>query len=41
MESRGLVINDYQAELEKEWVKKLKEKYPVRINQAALKSLQK
>ena len=32
-EAKGLVINDYQAELEKKWIEGLKKKYPVVINQ--------
>lgn len=32
-EAKGLVINDYQTELEKEWVQSLKKKYPVTINE--------
>lgn len=32
-EARGLVINDYQAALEKTWIAELKKKYPVKINQ--------
>lgn len=35
-EARGLVITDYQAELEKRWVAELKSKYPVRVNEKAL-----
>jgi peptidyl-prolyl cis-trans isomerase SurA len=31
-EARGLVIRDYQAALEKDLIKKLKNKYPVQIN---------
>ncbi len=38
-EARGLVINDYQAQLEKNWVSTLKQKYPVKINQAVLEDL--
>lgn len=38
-ESRGLVTADYQNYLEKEWIKRLKQKYPVTINQAVLKKL--
>ena len=38
-EAKGLVINDYQAELEKKWITELKKKYPVTINQNAFVSL--
>lgn len=38
-ESKGLVITDYQNELEKEWMAALKKKYPVVINQKALDEL--
>ncbi len=38
-EAKSLVINDYQALLEKEWLAELKSKYPVSINQKALTSL--
>jgi peptidyl-prolyl cis-trans isomerase SurA len=38
-EAKGLVLNDYQAELEKNWVAELKNKYPVKINQSAFASL--
>ena len=38
-EAKGLVINDYQAELEKKWVNELKNKYPVNINQNAWSAL--
>lgn len=31
-DAKGLVINDYQAALEKTWVQKLKKKYPVTVN---------
>lgn len=37
---RGAVIADYQAELEKQWVDRLKSKYPVKVNKKALKKLQ-
>ena len=35
-EARGLVTSDYQVELEQNWVKSLKEKYPVKINEKVL-----
>ena len=38
-EAKGLVINDYQAELEKKWINELKKKYSVTINQNAFVSL--
>jgi peptidyl-prolyl cis-trans isomerase SurA len=36
---KGLVLGDYQAYLEKEWLAVLKKKYPVSINSIVLKSL--
>ena len=38
-EAKGLVISDYQNELEKQWVASLKKKYPVKINEAAWKKI--
>jgi peptidyl-prolyl cis-trans isomerase SurA len=38
-EARGLVINDYQAVLEKEWLASLKKKYPVKVNMTVFNSL--
>ena len=35
-EAKGMVINDYQQELEKKWIKDLKNKYKVTINQDVL-----
>jgi peptidyl-prolyl cis-trans isomerase SurA len=32
-EAKGLVINDYQVQLEKEWLQQLKTKYPVNVNE--------
>ena len=32
-DAKGLVINDYQAELEKTWIAELKKKYPVTVNE--------
>jgi peptidyl-prolyl cis-trans isomerase SurA len=40
-EARGMVINDYQAKLENEWIEELRKKYPVTINQAVLITLPK
>jgi len=40
-EARGLVINDYQTELENHWIDELRKKYPVTINEAVFKTLPK
>ncbi|MDP9041364.1 MAG: hypothetical protein M3N30_05235, partial [Bacteroidota bacterium] len=40
-EARGLVITDYQNELENQWIEELKGKYPVTINQNVFKTLPK
>lgn len=40
-DARGFVINDYQEYLEEKWIAALKKKYPVKINEAVLKSLPK
>jgi peptidyl-prolyl cis-trans isomerase SurA len=40
-ECRGMVISDYQNQLEKEWIAELKAKFPVTINQEVLKDLKK
>ncbi|KAA6432798.1 peptidylprolyl isomerase [Dyadobacter flavalbus] len=39
MEARGSVINDYQKELEKQWVSRLQEKFPVKVNAAELEKI--
>jgi peptidyl-prolyl cis-trans isomerase SurA len=38
-EARGLVITDYQNELEKNWIAELRKKYPVTINEKVLNEL--
>jgi len=38
-EAKGLATSDYQNHLEKEWLKELKEKYPVKIHKDILYSL--
>ncbi len=38
-EARGLVINDYQSELENKWIDELKKKYPVTVNETVFKTL--
>ncbi len=38
-EARGIVTADYQNYLEKEWIKQLKKKYPVKINEKVLKEV--
>jgi peptidyl-prolyl cis-trans isomerase SurA len=40
-EARGLVINDYQTILEKQWTDQLKKKYPVVIDQKVLSEISK
>jgi peptidyl-prolyl cis-trans isomerase SurA len=40
-EAKGLVMNDYQQLLENEWVKRLKTKYPVVIDQKVLNAVAK
>lgn len=38
-QARGLVINDYQQELEKKWISELHKKYPVKVDQSVLEEL--
>lgn len=40
-DAKGLVINDYQAELEKQWVEQLKKKYPVKIDEKVWQQISK
>jgi peptidyl-prolyl cis-trans isomerase SurA len=39
--ARGLVINDYQNQLENQWIDQLKKKYPVRVDEAVFRTLPK
>jgi peptidyl-prolyl cis-trans isomerase SurA len=38
-DARGLVMNDYQAQLEEQWLEALRKKYPVRVNDIELAKL--
>jgi peptidyl-prolyl cis-trans isomerase SurA len=38
-DARGMVINDYQNELENRWITELKKKYPVKVNEEVFKTL--
>jgi peptidyl-prolyl cis-trans isomerase SurA len=38
-EARGLYISDYQALIEKEWLKQLHDKYPVKVNEQLLRKV--
>ncbi|MFB9865156.1 peptidylprolyl isomerase [Rufibacter immobilis] len=38
-ETRGVVISDYQNYLEQEWVKELRQKYPISVNQSEVQKL--
>ena len=40
-ECRGMLISDYQNQLEEEWINELKEKYPVVINKEVVKDIKK
>ncbi len=40
-DAKGQVIADYQQQLENEWIKSLKSKYTVKINEDELKKLAK
>ena len=36
---RSLVTGDYQNQLERDWVERLKSKYPVKVNEKVLKKI--
>ena len=38
-EAKGLYISDYQSYLEKEWLKKLRKKYKIKVNKKLLKTI--
>jgi peptidyl-prolyl cis-trans isomerase SurA len=38
-EAKGRVINDFQEYIDREWIKELKQKYPVKVNKKVLKKL--
>ena len=38
-DARGMVMNDYQLELEEKWIAELKKKYPVKLNQEVWKTV--
>lgn len=39
--ARGMVINDYQEQLEKDWISDLKNQYPVKVNKKVFKKISK
>jgi peptidyl-prolyl cis-trans isomerase SurA len=38
-ETRGMVVSDYQNQLEQSWIKELKVQYPVAINEEEVKKM--
>ena len=40
-EAKGLVTSDYQAELEQQWMERMRQKYPVTVNQSVLEKVRK
>ena len=38
-EARGTVINEYQTQLEKQWLAQLRQTYPVKVNEAEIQKL--
>lgn len=41
IEAKGLVTSDYQVELEENWIKELRKKYPVKVDQKVLEKVRK
>ena len=40
-DARGDVVSDFQDAIDKKWIGELKKKYPVKVNEAVLKTLPK
>ena len=40
-EAKAMLVNDYQVLLDEQWVKELKKKYAVKVNDEVLKSISK
>jgi peptidyl-prolyl cis-trans isomerase SurA len=38
-DAKGMLINDYQNFVEQEWLKKLKQQYPVTVNTTVFKTI--
>jgi len=38
-EAKGYIVSDYQEYLEKEWIKNLREQFPVKVNEAVFQSM--
>lgn len=38
-QAKGMVINDYQTELDRKWVEELKKKYPVKVNEEVFNNI--
>lgn len=38
-DAKGMVVNDYQGVVEKQWIEELRKKYPLKVNEALLKQV--